>query len=1276
MLVLLAVLVQVVALRHELALVPVDLNDNVMHRTLVERAAGAVSAGDDPLEVWVPEWALGYPVLRTYQPLAHLLVVAIHLATTADPLPVFAWVRLLLVCLLPASMFVAARSMGLGIRTAAASALLAPLVATDGYFGIEYGSYLWRGKGLFTQSLAMHLMLLGVARSFRAVRRGRGLCFAGAMVGLTFLAHYIYGYMAALSVVLLALLPDPAVARPRRLARLAALGIVALSVCAFQIAPLLADADLVNLSRWEPGWKWESFGASRVLAMLLTGEVLDHGRLPVLSLTVLVGAIVALRRARRNSVSSPDVGASDPAVGAAFVLAAAVFWLVLWFGRPAWGPLLVLLGAGEAVHLHRLIGGAHVFLALLGGMGLAGIWGLAAGSRTPARLAVAWALCLVILTPALVERAGYVRTNREWGEATLDAWHEHRDDLAKILDEASGRPGRVYPGLAAGWGGTFTIGWTPVSAFVSGHGLPAVSRLYHAMSLPSDVMVHFDEWNPAHYRLFNVTTVVAEPGRVLPAFLKTVESAGRFRSLEAPGNGYFDVVEVPGRVRCTRRSFYDVNENWLESPWMPDSRHLLLDFDGSGPADVPRLSRNDPLPPVERAPPPGRIDGQSHGRRTHEVSVDVFRDACLLFKVTYHPNWVVRVDGERRRTVMLSPGFAGVALEPGTHRVVWSYRPDPRRTGWILASIAALVALGVLEATGRITLFESRWVDAWRSARRAISSSPALRRAVVAAGLTVLSVPVWTSMATTRLTGGHDALEYLPRLVEFHESVRHGILWPQWAADLSSGFGQPFFVFSPPLFYYLAEVVRLTGAGPTVSINVASVLIVAASGGTMYLLAKVYFGSTGGWLAAAAYVYAPYFHVVLYVRKALAELTAFALFPLALYGLARYGATRERRFLVLGAAGYAGVLLSHHPAALLFTMVLVPFTVFTAWRSRSAKILAGQAAGLAVGLGLAAPAWLPALVEMRFTRVDTLTEGYLRYANHFVHPHQLVHSAWGYGLSTAGYGDGFSLSLGWSHLVLAAAAWWWWWRRRGSGERAALRWFTGAGLVLVALMLPGALWIWDHVSLLQYVEFPWRLLGVVNLCLALVVGSAGPAIERAGRRRAPWLRAGALALLILPNLSHARPEYRLEVEPLDWTPAEIARRGIAVTTKREFEPRWVERRTPRTGEAIRVVEGNASATLTRESPERWTGKVVAETSALLETEWFYFPGWTVRLDGERAGARPAAGSGLLRFPVPAGDHALELVFSKTRARTAAQIASVASLVLAGVALARRGRKGS
>src|SRR5580704_8320644 len=204
----LVLIVNAVGLAPELTINRVDRNDNAMHYPLVQGMVQAIERGDNPFDWWAPEWSLGYPVLRTYQPLGHAIVAGAYLALfkSVSLMTVFVWVRYLSVVLLPLTFFVTARLLSLPPLTAAAAAVLSPLISTLALYGIEYGSYVWAGTGLFTQAIACHFTLLTIGFAYRAIRSGRSLALTGFLLGLTFLAHFIYGYIGALTVCLLSVM--------------------------------------------------------------------------------------------------------------------------------------------------------------------------------------------------------------------------------------------------------------------------------------------------------------------------------------------------------------------------------------------------------------------------------------------------------------------------------------------------------------------------------------------------------------------------------------------------------------------------------------------------------------------------------------------------------------------------------------------------------------------------------------------------------------------------------------------------------------------------------------------------------------------------------------------------------------------------------------------------------------------------------------------------------------------------------------------------------------
>lgn len=1228
----------------ELSISRVDLNDNVYHFTLIERIVHAIDRGENPLDCWSPEWTMGFPVLRIYQPLAHLLVVLIYfsLGKTVSLMTVFVWIRFLSQVLLPLSFFAAARLMGLPRLTAAAAAILAPLVSTNFLYGIEYGSYTWAGSGLFPQSVGSHFLLIALGLAFRAVRLGRRLVLTGAMLGLTFLAHLIYGYMGAISVCLLAAMPDAEIPRWVRFRRTLVVGAVALLLSAFQLATLLLDHSNINHSRWESVWKWNSFGASQVITWLFSGELLDHGRLPVLTGLAFAGAVLWVWYWRKQK---PTVAAHG------FLLLGATFWTLVFFGRDFWGPLLTLLGASADMQLHRVLGGAQIFLVLLAAIALVALWRELSRRWHFAAAAVA---TVILLAPLVKDRAVNLSNNATWGKKNLESYAAEKAALDATIATAKERGGRVYPGLAAQWGGKFKIGDVPFYAFLSEASVPAVAFLYHSMALTSDIMVRFNQWNPAHFRLFNIQTVIAPATSDvgIPPFLAPIGQNGRFRLYSAMGGSYFEVVDALASVKTTRNNFYDINDRWLQSDWVIKRIHLLLDWHGDAPKWIPRIAPEDALSQMPLLPFPGEVTGERHNGETYQADLDARRLCYALFKMTWHANWKAYVDGKPVKTVMLSPGFVGVPLTSGHHQIVCRYEPESWRSGLAIAGFLAVFLLIIGE-----------WTVLHIEAILARLPAPRIQREVlIVCGLILLAAPVVIPLLTGSVLWGHDGFAYFPRLVEVNQNLTHGVLVPRWAPDLGRGTGQPLFLFHPPMIYYFGELWHLLGFDFVTAMNLACAIVVLASAVSMFLLARLYFGETGGWLGAAAYLYVPYFAVDLYVRSAMEEFAAFPFIALAMYGFGAFAKYRRRKYWLLGVAAYTGLLLCHFPAALLYTPLLLAFLALSAWLEKSWWVVTRQALGYLLAVGMGAFIWMPALAARQYSMMNRAVEGNGLYSNHFVYLHQLFFSPWGYGLSVPGPDDGMSFGLGWSHLVLIIVVGIWIARRPKLADRRLFRFFAVAAALLSFLMLQDAIWFWEQVPFLQNVQLPWRLLGPVAVCLALLVAQWGTVLEALPRLRAAGI-AAALVLLIVPNLSHLHTKMPVDVDLSYWTPEQLSLRGFETTTMAEVTPKWMAGLPAYIPVAAQVISGDAQIQSSARAPFSWTSQVTAKVPSSIEMTTAWFPGWQARIDGHPADVGPGVPSGLITFQVPAGAHSIQVSYGRTMPEKIAAGISIAALVL-------------
>lgn len=535
----------------------------------------------------------------------------------------------------------------------------------------------------------------------------------------------------------------------------------------------------------------------------------------------------------------------------------------------------------------------------------------------------------------------------------------------------------------------------------------------------------------------------------------------------------------------------------------------------------------------------------------------------------------------------------------------------------------------------------------------------------------VLSVLAGLPLFQFKEMSGHDSTAYLPRFVEFWQDLRHGIIVPRWAPDLGAGYGEPTFNFNPPLLYYLGSLFHALGFTFIASENLAAFALLLMAGVGMYLLAAELFGRHGGIVAAAAYVFAPYLQTRLYVSHALADYAAFAFLPFAFLGV--YGAVTKRSgaYRFVGAAAVAALMLSSMSVALIVLPALAACLIVLAAREHSMAAFAGGAWCIALGMALSAFFWVPALRETDFVHISRREAGTLNYRLHFLYIQQLFWGDWGYGQSVAGSGDGLSFALGPVQLLMFSAAiialrpaW-----RRSRGAGVMIGAFIVLTFAAVFFMTKASLFIWDRVEALHPLQFPWRFLSFAALSTSLLCGVPFLFLrgDEGKRTIANWLMVALIAAIVLLNFRHADPQQFLTLTDADYSPANIATKGLPATA-REFEPIDVAQfpSTP-AGAPMTVLEGQAAITPLLRDPDERTFNVRVSQAARLRMNTFYFPGWTLYVDGTRTPVTHRNQNGLMDFALTPGTHLVRFVFVDTPVRTWStrlSLAALAALMLA------------
>lgn len=651
------------ALRDQLRAVP-TLNDSTFHMQMVRWAESRLRTGRSSFDGWFPDLTLGSAFFHHYQSLPYNITAWLSRLLPSDADGTFRLLVWVLVGTWPVAVYASARLLDLRRGTAVIAAAVSLLLVSVTGYGFEIGSYTYGGYGVYTQMFGMWMLPLAWATTWRALHRDGNLAWAALTTALTVATHFMTGYLAMVSIAAVA------VARPGRVVLLRALAIVASSVAAasWVLVPLLRDRHYSNVSEFYRNTFWyDSYGADPVVRWLVSGSLLDEGRLPVITVLAAIGALVCALRWKH-----------DTRCRTLLLLAAAS--LTLFFGRATLGPLTNLMPGNDTLQMHRFIAGVHLAAIFLAAIGGAAVVLAVADSRVLARasqsnrhwlrLALPAAVIGVLLAPGAVERTNYALRDKGYIDNQFAAEAADGADLKVLLDLIKQRnDGRAYAGTRANWGTEYKIGSVPVHQQFAHHDIDAIGFTFRTMpSLSNDVESYFDEANLAQYEMFNVKYLVLPADRTPSVPARFVQSSGRHNLYEVQTTGYFDVVDRFGRVVADRSNLARQTTEFRAS-W------LALNGVYPGVVFNDRTSGADTVS-VGTGTRPGFVTRQSHDKNNGIFAADVSleRPGVVLLKSTFDPHWKVTVDGKERRVEFMAPSLVGVDVEAGNHRVSFEYQ--------------------------------------------------------------------------------------------------------------------------------------------------------------------------------------------------------------------------------------------------------------------------------------------------------------------------------------------------------------------------------------------------------------------------------------------------------------------------------------------------------------------------------------------------------------------------------------------------------------------------
>jgi hypothetical protein len=511
--------------------------------------------------------------------------------------------------------------------------------------------------------------------------------------------------------------------------------------------------------------------------------------------------------------------------------------------------------------------------------------------------------------------------------------------------------------------------------------------------------------------------------------------------------------------------------------------------------------------------------------------------------------------------------------------------------------------------------------------------------------------------------------DYVKFSISFYQSLKEGILVPQWDAFRCGGYGCPQFLFMYTLPYYFVSFFHFLGMSLVGSIKLLLALTYFFSGLTMYFFVKDWLGKTSAFVAAIFYLFAPYHFVDMHFRTDIAEVLCFVFLPIQFWAAKKVIEGASWKWIGIGAVNIVLLIMSHQAISLSAMPFVFAFGIFL-WlknKKRQLKNLLAFFITFILGLLLSTFYWLPILIESK--NIFWGIHGNIL----FVHPWTMFFfSPWLGGFLYQGHYGELSFILGYMHWFVIATAVYFLIKKRIITElRPVTIFLLIAFTVFFFMMFEVSKPIWEITPIINKFQFSYRFL----IFLSFIASLIGAILVKNIKNK--WIIIIICFLTI--SITILNWGHRRTIPEID----DVYLKRELLTSTPLFEvtiPEWIDYKInppPSLPEKkIELLDGNATIVARERTTTKHSYQIDVKETATFRENTFYFPGWNLLVNNKPHPFSYRENNGVINFSLPNGSHTVDLVFTNTKTVSFAQTVSLLTLIVvlfvSGYYLVKRG----